>query len=74
MHAWEQIPGKYIVCSFEAENFEALLMDTLYKAQQYVYSIWLPKHELQTDVFCAERYASHSAETTNMELWLRVIE
>lgn len=71
---WELPPGKYIVCSFEAENFEALVMDALYKAQQYVYSIWLPKHELQTDVFCAERYASHSPETTSMELWLKLIE
>jgi len=71
---WELPPGKYVVCSFEAENFEALVMDALYKAQQYVYSIWIPKHELQTDVFCAERYASHSPETTNMELWMKIID
>ena len=71
---WELPAGRYIVCSFEAENFEALVMDALYKAQQYVYNIWLPKHALQTDVFCAERYASHSSETTSMEIWLKVIE
>jgi AraC family transcriptional regulator len=71
---WELSQGKYVVCSFEAENFEALVMDALYKAQQYVYTTWLPKHELQTDVFCAERYASHSPETTNMELWLKLID
>ncbi len=71
---WELPPGKYVVCSFEAENFEALVLDALYKAQSYVYNIWLPKHELKTDSFCAERYASHSLETTSMELWLRVIE
>ena len=71
---WELPQGKYVVCSFEAENFEALVMDALYKAQQYVYNTWLPKHNLQTDVFCAERYASHSPDTTSMEIWLKLIE
>lgn len=70
---WELPLGKYIVCSFEAENFEALVMDALYKAQQYIYNTWLPNHKLHTDVFCAERYASHSAETKSMEIWLKLI-
>lgn len=70
---WELPVGKYIVCSFEAECFEALVMDALYKAQQYIYNTWLPKHQLQTDVFCAERYTSHSPETTSMEIWLKLI-
>ncbi len=71
---WELPPGKYVVCSFEAENFEALVMDALYKAQQYVYNTWLPKHNLQTDVFCAERYASHSSKTTSMDIWLKLMD
>ncbi|RCX17213.1 AraC family transcriptional regulator [Anaerobacterium chartisolvens] len=70
---WELPPGRYIVCSFEAENFEGLVMDALYKAQQYIYNTWLPNHKLQTEAFCAERYASHSPETTNMEIWLKLI-
>lgn len=70
---WELPVGTYIVCSFEAECFEALVMDALYKAQQYIYNTWLPNHKLQTDVFCAERYASHSPETTSMEIWLKII-
>ncbi len=70
---WELPVGKYIVCSFEAECFEALVMDALYKAQQYIYNTWLPNHKLQTDVFCAERYASHSPETTSMEIWLKLL-
>lgn len=68
---WELPSGEYIICSFEAENFEALVMDALYKAQQYVYNTWLPNHKLQTEAFCAERYASHSPETTHMEIWLK---
>lgn len=51
---WELPVGMYIVCSFEAEYFEALVMDALYKAQQYIYNTWLPNHKLQTDAFCAE--------------------
>lgn len=69
--SWELPAGEYIICSFEAESFESLVMDALYKAQQYIYNTWLPNHKLQTDAFCAERYASHSPETTNMEIWLR---
>lgn len=69
---WELPVGEYIVCSFEAENFEALVMDAIYKAQQYVYNTWLPNHKLQTEAFCAERYASHSPETTSMEIWLKL--
>lgn len=69
---WELPAGEYIVCFFEAENFEALVMDAIYKAQQYIYNTWLPNHKLQTDTFCAERYASHSPETTNMEILLKL--
>ncbi len=64
---WELPTGEYIVCSFEA-----LVMDALYKAQQYVYNTWLPNHKLQTETFCAERYASHSPKTTSMEIWLKL--
>lgn len=71
---WELPLGEYIVCSFEAENFETLVMDSLYKAQQYIYNTWLPNHNLQTEAFCAERYASHSPETTSMEIWLKLIK
>lgn len=70
--AWELPKGEYIVCSFEAESFEDLVLDALYKAQQYVFGVWLPKHKLQTEPFCAERYKSHGPQTTYMELWLRL--
>ncbi|MEA4921628.1 MAG: AraC family transcriptional regulator [Clostridiaceae bacterium] len=65
--------GDYIVCSFEAENFHALVMNILYKAEQYLYGTWLPNHKIQTAPFCAERYASHTPQTTGMEVWLKVI-
>lgn len=69
---WALPEGEYIVCSFEAEDFETLVMDALYKAQQYLYNTWLPNYNLATEPFCAERYPSHSPETTYMELWLKL--
>lgn len=70
--SWELPSGEYVVCTFEAENFEALVMDALYKAQQYLYGTWLQRHMLQTEAFCAERYASYTPETTGMEIWLKL--
>ncbi|MCH1982001.1 AraC family transcriptional regulator [Ruminococcus sp. OA3] len=70
--SWQLSPGEYLICSFEAENFETLVMDTLYKVQQYVFGTWLPRRQLQTEPFCAERYASHSRDTKNMEIWLKL--
>lgn len=71
---WELPSGAYLVCSFEAENFESLVMDALYKAEQYLYNVWIPSHKLRTAAFCAERYRSHSPETCGMEVWLKILE
>lgn len=71
--SWVLPLGDYVVCTFEAENFEALVMDALYKAQQYLFGTWLPSHKLQTEPFCAERYASHTPQTTSMEIWLKIL-
>ncbi|SDF55239.1 transcriptional regulator, AraC family [Fontibacillus panacisegetis] len=67
---WKLSEGEYIVCSFEAEDFEHLVMDTLYKAQKYVFDTWLPNHGLISMPFAVERYASHSPEATSMEIWV----
>lgn len=71
---WELPMGEYVVCTFEAENFEALVVDALYKAEQYLYGTWLPSHKLQTEPFCAERYESHTPKTTRMEVWLKLVQ
>jgi AraC family transcriptional regulator len=67
---WTLEAGEYIVCSFEAEDFEHLVTDALYKAQQYLFSMWLPRHNLASKPFAIERYANHSPETTAMEVWV----
>jgi AraC family transcriptional regulator len=67
---WELSEGEYIVCAFEAEGFEQLVTDALYKAQRYVFEIWLPKHNLSCKPFSIERYADHRPDTTGMEIWV----
>ncbi|MEG0528591.1 MAG: AraC family transcriptional regulator [Longicatena sp.] len=70
---WELPMGEYIVCTFEAENFESLVMDALYKAQGYLFNTWLPKHTLTTKPFSVERYESRVESTTKMEIWVMPI-
>lgn len=67
---WELPKGEYIVCTFEAEDFEHLVMDAVYKAHRYLFETWLPNHKLVSKPFAVERYASHSPETTCMEIWV----
>lgn len=67
---WELSEGEYIVCSFEAEDFEHLVTDALYKAQRYVFEMWLPNHKLSCKPFAIERYTSHNPNTTCMEIWV----
>lgn len=68
--SWELPKGEYIVCSFEAEDFEHLIMDAVYKAHKYLFETWLPNKKLIVNSFAAERYASHSSNTTSMEVWV----
>lgn len=71
--SWKLTEGEYIVCSFEAEDFEHLVMDAVYKAHRYLFETWLPNHRLVTKPFAAERYASHDQNTTSMEIWVMLI-
>lgn len=73
LECWELCPGEYIVCSFEAENFEHLVMDVLYKATGYLFNTWLPQHGLTTEPFSVERYESHDPSATKMELWVKPV-
>lgn len=70
--SWELEPGDYIACSFEAENFESLVTDVLYKAEDYLFSGWLPAHGVETEPVCVERYPTHGPETTSMEVWTKL--
>lgn len=70
---WEISTGEYIVCLFEAENFKTLVMDVLYKAQRYLFQVWLPNHNIMTEPFCIEYYEGHNEDTMKMEVWVKVV-
>ncbi len=70
---WELPARKYIVCGFEAENFEQLVTVALNKAVKYS-GLWLEKHGLTMDVYSPEMYYDSSSEGNYMELWLPASE
>lgn len=72
--SWTIEPGTYLVCTFEAESFEALIMDALYKAQQYLFNVWLKSHNLTTEPWSIEYYPQNTDEVTTMEVWVKPIE
>ncbi|MCL2363392.1 MAG: AraC family transcriptional regulator [Defluviitaleaceae bacterium] len=73
-YATRQLPsGNYIVCTFEAEDFEALVTDAIYKAGDYTES-WLKKKGLTRGNFMAELYTPCNSSFAIMEMWYPIIE
>lgn len=70
MH-FEMSPGNYVVCDFEAEDFQRLTTEALDKAVKYMYGTWLSKNEIKTEPFMVELYLDISSEGTAMELWFK---
>jgi len=77
---WVLPAREYVVCGFEAENFQLLTTVALDKAIRYS-GFWLQKHNLKQDAFAPELYYDTSGdvssdnstpETTYMELWLPI--
>ena len=66
--------GEYIVCSIEAENFDELVMVALDQAGKYLFGTWLPKHNLSTKPFLAEKYYVALQESPYLEMWVSPIE
>lgn len=66
--------GKYMVCRYEAENFEQLVNDALYKASQYLYDVWLPHHHLQPDALLIQKYFHPFSKNCYIELWAKLKE
>lgn len=65
--------GEYIVCSIEAESFEELVTTALDQAGKYLFSTWLPRHEMTTQPFAAEKYDMASQEAKRIEIWVAPI-
>lgn len=67
--------GKYIVCKFEAEDFNTLITDTIYKVYGYMY-IWIKNKKLLSKVEhkAFELYYGSIPDTNYMELWIPLKE
>lgn len=68
---WQLPKREYVVCGFEAENFEQLVTVAINKAVKYS-GLWLEKHGLTMDAYAPEMYYDSSPEATYMELWMPV--
>jgi len=65
---WELPAREYVVCGFEAVNFDELTRVALYKATGYC-GEWMRRRRLMTEPFWPEIYFDDSPEGTYMELW-----
>jgi AraC family transcriptional regulator len=63
--------GKYIVCKFEAEDFNTLVTDTIYKVYNYMH-MWITKKEISVIPKAMEMYDVTIPERNVMELWIPV--
>ncbi|MFZ5985868.1 MAG: AraC family transcriptional regulator [Bacillota bacterium] len=64
--------GEYVVCAFEAEDFNLLTTNALDKAVKYMYGTWILKNEVKTEPFMVELYSDTSQEDAAMEIWFKI--
>lgn len=68
---WSLPSREYVICGFEAEDFQTLVTEALNKAVKYSV-LWLEKHHLTMEVYSPEIYYDSSPERNYMELWMPV--
>lgn len=61
--------GEYVVCCFEAENFDELIGNAIFKATTFMGS-WMKNHQLVSGNFTVEMYYNQKVEPSYMEIWL----
>lgn len=64
--------AEYLICGFEAENFEELINSAVYKVQTFM-ERWMKKHNLTTTDFAGEMYYTSTAEHVYLEHWMMPI-
>ena len=60
---------EYLVCGFEAENFDELINSAVYKAQTFM-ERWMKKHNLTTTDFAGEMYYASTTDHVYLEHWM----
>jgi AraC family transcriptional regulator len=73
LQIWTLPACEYIICGFEAENFEELVAAALDKAWRYIGG-WLKKHGLQQEAFAPEIYYENTASSAYMEVWVPLVQ
>ena len=71
--SWQLPAREYIVCGFEASDFQELVTVALNKAIKYS-GLWLEKHNLTMDAFSPEIYYGSTPEVSYMELYIPFIK
>lgn len=61
--------AEYVICGFEAENFEELTNSAVYKAQTFMEQ-WMKNHKLTTTDFAVEMYYPPFEEAVYLEHWM----
>ncbi|MCE1254146.1 MAG: AraC family transcriptional regulator [Anaerolineae bacterium] len=69
---WRLVPGDYIVCCFEAEDFEQLVGSAIYKASLFL-DRWMVEHQYKPGDFAAEIYYDVEPSGRYMEHWRPLI-
>lgn len=65
-----ELPAEeYVVCKFEAENFEELTKSAVYKTQTFM-GHWMKNHKLTTTDFAGEMYYPATDDCAYMEHWM----
>lgn len=62
------------MCSYEAENFEILVSEALYKASRYLYDVWLPKRGMIPEPILMQKYFRPEQDDCCIELWAKIKE
>ena len=66
--------GRYIVCSYDAEDFETLVSEALYKASRYLYDVWLPEKGIIPEPVLMQKYFRPMQNDCYIELWAKIQE
>lgn len=67
--SFELPAAEYLICGFEAENFDKLVNSAVYKVDIFM-KRWMKKHKLTTTDFAAQMYYPPTGEAAYLEHWM----